>query len=82
MADIQELLGEDSTYFRQTAEKMKQAITDGIFKRDLLPDYLMGAYVLAFAFDLVPSELKKEYADRLAALVEKNDRRLAIIIRL
>lgn len=76
MADIQELLGEDSTYFRQTAEKMKQAITDGIFKRNLLPDYLMGAYVLAFAFDLVPSELKKEYADRLAALVEKNDRRL------
>lgn len=59
MADIQELLGEDSTYFRQTAEKMRQAIIDGIFKRDLLPDYLMGAYVLAFAFDLVPAELEK-----------------------
>ena len=63
---------EMSSYYGGIAAKMKQAIVGGIIRRDMLPDYLMGAYVLAFAFDLVPDDLKEAYKEKLISLVKKN----------
>ena len=73
MAEVCCLIGEDPHPWRDAAEHMKDAIVKGIFRQGLLPDYLMGAYVLAFAFDLVPDDLHDEYAGRLIALVEKGN---------
>ena len=47
------------------AGKMKSAIQKAILQAVLLPDHLMGAYVLAFAFDLVPDELQENYKKKL-----------------
>ncbi len=63
---------EMSSYYGKIALEMKQAIIDGIIRRNMLPDYLMGAYVLAFAFDLVPDDLKENYKEKLISLVKKN----------
>lgn len=76
MRDVCSILGEDGSMYAQQAEKIKWAINEAIFKRDKLPEYYQGAYVLAFAFDLVPPELYEEYKQRLVALVEQNGNKL------
>ena len=73
MSEVASLIDEaDAEYYRLYAEKMKKAIQDGIFGYDLLPRHLQGAYVLAFAFDLVPDRSFEEYKSRLIGLVEKH----------
>lgn len=75
MTEICEILGEKakSEQYRQTTEQMKQAIQNGILRAGLLPDYLMGAYVLAFAFDLVPTDLQEVYQERLKGLIREHN---------
>ena len=42
-------------------------------RQNLMPDDLMGAYVLAFAFQLVPEDLHEKYKEKLMRLIrEKN----------
>lgn len=74
MAVIAEVLGkhDDAAHYGSTADKMKGAILNGLIYADRLPKEKMGAYVLAFAFGLVPENLKEEYANRLAGLLEAN----------
>ena len=64
---------ENSAYFAQAAERMKWAIQEGLLKGGHMPEDLMGAYVLAFAFDLVPEDMKRSYADKLVSLIENNN---------
>lgn len=75
VAKIAKILGnnEDYNYYLDISNKMKYSIQNGLMKEDLLPHDLMGAYVLAFAFDLVPSEYYDEYKNRLVSLIHKNN---------
>ena len=74
LSEIATLLNKaDAEHYAYIANKMKTAIQEGIFENDMLPDYLQGAYVLAFAFDLVPEKFFEEYKNRLVKLVEKHD---------
>lgn len=82
---IGEILGrEEAVKYKTSAEKMKKAIQDGLMKENgicrIVDDggkkevcEFMGAYVLAFAFGLVPEANKDRYANRLVELLEKND---------
>ncbi len=77
VAEIAALLGHDkeAAYYASCSDEIKEAIQKGILEPDRLP-HLMGAYVLAVSFDLVPEHLAGLYAKRLAALVEENGYRL------
>ena len=74
MAEICKCLGFDaeSEEYAAFAAKTKEAIQKGIMGQDLLPKDLMGAYIVAFAFDLVPEELYDEYKSRLVNLIKEN----------
>lgn len=74
MAEICGVLGkkEKQNQYKEIAGHMKRAIQEGILKRNDKNDYLMGKYVLAFAFDLVPEELEKKYKERLIQLMNDN----------
>lgn len=72
MAEICAVIGENAAPYTEAAEKMKNAIADGLIYADKLPKDKMGAYVLAFAFGLVPNDKRDEYAGRLTALIEAN----------
>lgn len=74
IAEISEVLGkkEETDYYCRLSQLMKEAIQEGIIKRNALPEYLMGAYVLAFAFDLVPKELMASYKEKLVHLVHEH----------
>ena len=72
MHEICTLLGEDGQKYATAAKEMKHALINGLIMADRLPKDKMGAYVLAFAFGLVPEEKWKEYSNRLVSLVEKN----------
>lgn len=74
MSEICQVLGktEEQITYSNMAEKMKNAIQKGLIYPDMLPDYLMGAYVLAFAFDLVPGDLQEEYKKRLLDLISSS----------
>ena len=78
MEEICAVLGDDENraYYAEVAENVKQAIQQGLFYADLLPKDLMGAYILAFAFDLVPDDLRDEYHTRLVTLIHENGDRL------
>lgn len=65
---------EKAERYADIAKKMKAAIQDGILRAGLLPDYLMGAYVLAFAFELVPEELLGPYRKHLSELIVQHGR--------
>lgn len=75
MAEISEVLemSDRAEYYKELSAKMKEAIQEGILRNHLLPDYLMGAYVLAFAFGLVPEDLHDAYKERLINLIHKHD---------
>ncbi len=78
LSRIASLLGEteDERRYDEIGRKMKWAIQNGIMRRGGMPEKYMGAYILAFAFDLVPDDLKEEYRDRLVSLLEANGLRL------
>lgn len=67
MAEVCKALGEDDGRYAEAAEKMKKAILSHV----KLPNK-MGAYVLAFAFDLVPAEKRSLYKERLLELIREN----------
>ncbi len=78
LSRIASVLGEteDEKRYDETARKMKWAIQNGIMRAGRMSGKYMGAYILAFAFGLVPDDLKEEYRDRLVSLVEANGSRL------
>ena len=47
---------ENALKYENLAHKIKISIQEGIMRQNLMPDDLMGAYVLAFAFQLVPED--------------------------
>ena len=63
----------DAAAYRAEAEATKAAIQMVFMASDELPTSLMGAYVLAFAFGLVPDERRGEYAARLVDLLAANN---------
>ena len=73
MAEISGVLKDTDSeiIYLAAANKMKYAIQKGIMRAGLLPDYLMGAYILAFAFDLVPDDLYETYKEKLITLIHK-----------
>lgn len=62
----------DHANYAAAAERTKAAIQQVFMKTDELPTSLMGAYVLAFAFKLVPAERRDAYANRLVGLLADN----------
>ncbi|MCI6465711.1 MAG: glycoside hydrolase family 78 protein [Faecalicatena sp.] len=74
MKEICRVLGEKEKEERYAdrSKRMKEAIQKGILLAGLLPEYLMGGYILAFAFDLVPEELYDSYKKHLTDLIRKN----------
>ena len=76
LAKMTEAIGENekSRYYRGVADKMKEAIGKCLFDGEgNLPTGLMGAYVLAIAFDLVPEKFKTKTAEKLVLLLKEND---------
>ena len=67
---------DDETRYAVLAENMKRSIQKGILRKNALPEGYQGAYVLAFAFDLVPDDLKSEFKRKLTELIERNNNRL------
>jgi alpha-L-rhamnosidase len=64
---------EDAAHYGELAEKMKQAIAEGVIGKDGdMPVDLMGAYVLPLAFGLVPKQLQTHFADKLVGLLEQH----------
>jgi len=61
----------EAEYYADTADRMKCAIQKGLMYTGKLPGNLMGAYVLAFAFNLVPEDLRADYEARLLSLIEE-----------
>lgn len=78
MSVIADVIGEkeDAVFYNSITQKMKSAIQRGLLYADKLPKDKMGAYVLAFAFGLVPEDLEKVYKGQLVALMERNENRL------
>lgn len=72
-AEICGILGcPEQPEYAQYAGKMKEAIRKGLIETGSLPEHLMGAYVLAFAFDLVPENLREPYTSHLKRLVQEH----------
>lgn len=81
-SEIGELCGkEEAGFYKSMAEKMRNAIQEGLFDRDRIHKRFaasgedcefMGAYVLAFAFGLVPDKQRACYGKRLIQLLEEN----------
>ena len=75
MGEIAKVLDkeEDALYYSDIAEKMKEAIQKGLIRDGKMAVGNMGAYVLAIAFDVVPPEHEKAFAEKLVEMIEKND---------
>lgn len=78
MVEISAILGnaENAEKYEKISLLMKDAIQNGIMRRGLMPEKYMGAYILAFGFDLVPEDLKDVFYDKLISLIEQNGRKL------
>ncbi|WP_161934850.1 alpha-L-rhamnosidase [Frankia sp. R43] len=74
LADVADVLGrvDDRDFYAAQAARMKDAIQQVFMTGDELPTELMGGYVLAFAFDLVPADRRDPYAAKLVQLIEEN----------
>ncbi len=72
MSEICRILGKADLEgrYEDHSRIMRKSIQDGIFRRGLMPSNLMGAYILAFAFDLVPEDLHDSYKQILIDLIE------------
>ncbi len=68
MAAICKTLDNDDAPYVNAAEQVKQAI----FQQPAHPEK-MGAYVLAFAFDLVPEGKRQAYRKKLAHMIHENN---------
>ena len=78
-AKIAEILGRksDASRYQAIADKMKEAFQKGVIREDgSMPSALMGAYVLPLYFDLVPDNLKEQFAANLVTSIEKNNYRM------
>ncbi|MQY30948.1 alpha-L-rhamnosidase [Nocardia aurantia] len=75
LAEIAAILGRDPEreHYATEAAAMRDAIHRVFMTGDELPTTLMGGYVLAFAFDLVPPERREQYAAKVVELIEAND---------
>ncbi|MGN0405651.1 MAG: family 78 glycoside hydrolase catalytic domain [Bariatricus sp.] len=75
MAEICRVLDEPKweAEYSDLASKMKWAIQNGILRAEKYPPYLMGFYVLAFAFQLVPEEMKEEFHEKLVKLTHEHE---------
>ena len=75
MSEIAAVLGDSkkNEYYTEYANKMKEAIQKGIFAGGIMPDKYMGAYILAFAFDLVPENLYAAYREKIVSLIHDNN---------
>ena len=62
----------DAAYYRDNADRMKEAIQKALIKGKRLVADTMGAYVLTLAFDLVPAECIETCGRVLISLLEKN----------
>ncbi|MBQ3384313.1 MAG: family 78 glycoside hydrolase catalytic domain [Erysipelotrichaceae bacterium] len=76
-AEIQQILGEDNTYYMDICQKMKRAIQEEVLNIHNEYDSYMGRYILALAFDLTDGKLKEQYEQKLIELIEENNGRLA-----
>lgn len=74
MAEISDALGERhlADKYNEIAQNMKEAIQNGIIRAGLLPNYLMGGFILAFAFELVPDDCRNDCKGNLLQLIENN----------
>lgn len=74
MAEIARVLEREdrAAYYADMAGKMGHAIQKGIFEGGLMPERYMGAYILAFAFGLVPENLKEPYKQKIVDLIHRN----------
>lgn len=65
---------DDAKKYKEEAVAMKYAIQNGgvIDKQGNMPSDLMGAYVLPIAFDLVPSQFRRKFADNLVRKIKEN----------
>ena len=75
MSEISNVIGkeENALRYENLAQKMKISIQEGIMRQNLMPDDLMGAYVLAFAFQLVPEDLHEKYKEKLMRLIQEKN---------
>lgn len=73
-AQAADVLGrhDDRDRYAAEAQAMKSAIHQVFMASDELPTPLMGAYVLAFAFGLVPDQRRAAYSDRLVGILAAN----------
>ena len=76
VSEICTVLGKDNSHYKSIADNMKKIIVKELFENDALPKDLQGAYVLAFAFGLVPEKYHEEYKNRLIKLVESRNNTL------
>ncbi|WP_345802979.1 family 78 glycoside hydrolase catalytic domain [Microbacterium sp. AZCO] len=74
-AQVARLLDRDADHHRylEEAEATKAAIQRVFMSADELPTPLMGGYVLAFAFGLVPDERRMAYGAKLVSILDDND---------
>lgn len=71
-SEISKTLKKDGyKYYQDMAKKIKDAI-HVLMHSSLLPENLMGMYVLSFAFDLVPEDLYESYKSNFVSLVEES----------
>lgn len=77
-AELCRVLGreKETALYQGAAEHMKKAIQRGLMADGRMPAELMGAYVLAIAFGLVPEGEMERFGRHLADMVEANGRRL------
>lgn len=77
-AELCRVLGreEEAALYQDAAGHMKDAIRRGLIADGKTSVELMGAYVLAIAFDLVPEGELERFGNHLAAMVEANGCRL------
>lgn len=73
-SEIAEAIGrkEQAERYRTEYEQMRAAIMEKMIVSENLP-HLMGAYVLALAFDYVPEHLKEHYKQKLLSILEEKD---------
>ncbi len=77
LANISEVLGKDSTPFREYFEKVKVAFNHYFVTNEnqLKSDY-QGCYVLALTFHMIPEHVKTDFVTRLVEKIHENGERL------
>lgn len=73
LAEISEVLGKDGSVYRDYSNQVKSAFVKHFVTEDyhLTSDY-QGCYVLALAFNLVPTHMKSVLVERLVQMIHDN----------